>query len=167
MFYDHRGRLLCQLASSITIHSNSKVRLKRFQQNVLCVVFVGLFFPPTDQTVVDNCLTEFQAKTARRLKYLLTSCKPKAVKIVYHESIFLFPPLGPLLLKYSHGAVCVSLHKHLFGVRSSVSVCNRIQPREPPGICVHEHGRHYTVETEKEKKEKQFQDVTLFLYSHL
>lgn len=51
--------------------------------------------------------------------------------------------------------VRVSLHKHLFRVRSSVSVCNRIQPGEPPGICVHKHGRDYTVGAEEEGENKR------------
>lgn len=51
--------------------------------------------------------------------------------------------------------VRVSLHKHLFRVRSSVSVFKRIQQGEPPGICVHKHGRDYAVGAEEEEEENK------------
>lgn len=78
-------------------------------RNVLCVVFVGVSrhpHPPLARLWLIIVWRNSKLNCTQTEILSSPPWKPKAVKIVPHESIFFCSsPLGLLLLKYSHGAV--------------------------------------------------------------
>lgn len=126
MFYDHWATWLCKRASSIRIHSNSKVWLKQWN----CAIMMSLWSNfPIDQIVLVIVWHRFTTNFKPSAYWNIPSPPvTKGCKIGTLKSIS-----SPVAVKY--GAVCVCPYITVWHVCAYVSVCNRVQQRATGHFC--------------------------------